>query len=414
MKVKFIAEDVATMKEISVEGIKRERRWIRVSIEEMKKLVILEDWTEVNPREQNLKAKPAKGMEITLNEDGRGVFHLLNKGISISALSCSVKNIKDKKEVVLELSDKNEHGILDGCHTFKVIKKSLEDAKVLDSQQVTLEVMSGVEDILFDLARTRNTNTQVKEKSLANLEGKFGFLKDALKNTPYIDDIAWVENDKGNISINYIIQVLTAFNNSLGDKSMLKTYSGAGSCETHYIKEFDKHKDNQKDNIYYKLTPLYPDIFELIDHIMVEFPIVYNKNGYDSERGNFGRLKGIVCKSDHFKLLFTPGEKRVGYKIPNAMYFPILAAMRQLYRENEEGMFEWIVNPIHAFDSLSEKLITKIMGYYFDKQGFVNEMGKTLGLWIDTYEIVNAYLKDYLKELEIIDLRKRIAEIENK
>lgn len=55
-----------------------------------------------------------------------------------------------------------------------------------------LEVFTGVEDILFDLARSRNRSTQVKEKSLANLEGKFDFIKESLKNEEFFYDIAWV------------------------------------------------------------------------------------------------------------------------------------------------------------------------------------------------------------------------------
>lgn len=419
MKITFIADDVAIMEEKNEDGVLRVRRWIKVQIKELKKAFILTDWTEVNPREQNLKSKPAKAMRKTLNEDDRDIFHFLNRGISISASSCSVKNIKDKKEVTIELIELNEHGIFDGGHTFKVIKEAIKKAEIYGEKHVMLEVFTGVEDILFDLARSRNTSTQVKEKSLANLEGKFDFVKDALKNEVFFSNIAWVENDKGNISINYIIQILTAFNKNLNHKSMPRTYSGSGSCETSYIREFDRNIDNnQKNNIFYKLIPLYSDIFKLVDHIQVSFPSIYNKHGYDAERGNFGGLKGIVYKQDYFELLFTANNKKTSYKIPNAMFFPILAGMRQIYKEDEDGMFKWIINPINVFDDLAEKLVTKIMGYYFDKKGFVNEMGKSLNLWIDTYEIISAYLNKYLdkteieaKDVEIEKLKRELARL---
>lgn len=351
-------------------------------------------------------------MRKTLNEDARDHFHLLNRGISISASRCSIKDIQDKKEVIIELEDMDSHGIFDGGHSFKVIEEAIIKSKIIGSKHVLLEVFTGVEDILFDLARSRNTSTQVKEKSLANLEGKFDFIKEGLKDECFFNNIAWVENDDGDISINYIIQVLTAFNKDLNHKSMPRTYSGSGSCETSYIKEFDKHiDDKQVDNVYYKLTPIYHDIFKLVDHVQVMFPIIYNKHGYESEKGNFGRLKGITYKQDYFSLLFTPGNKRTSYKIPNALFFPILAAMRQLYKE-EDGMYKWIVDPITAFDNLAEKLVIKVMGYYFDKQGFVNEMGKSLNLWIDTYDIVSSYLNEYLKELEIEELKRKLESLQ--
>ena len=414
LEINLIAEDVATMKEKTDDGITRVRRWIKINVEELQKAVDLVDWTEVNPREQNLKSKPAKEMKLTLNGDIRDIFHLLNRGISISALDCYVKNIKDKKEVTIILSNLNEHGVFDGGHSLKVLMDALEKSKILGLKHVMLEVFTGVEDILYDLARSRNTSTQVKEKSLANLEGKFDFVKDALSNECFFNNISWVENDEGDISINYIIQILTAFNKNLEHKSMPRTYSGAGSCETSYIREYDHNKDNLINNVYYKLTPLYSDIFKFVDHILVSLPAIYNKNGYESERGNFGKLRGITYNPDFFPLLFTPNNKRTSYKIPNALFFPILASMRQLYKEDENGMFEWIIDPITAFDAISEKLVTKVMGYYFEKNGYVNEMGKSLGLWIDTFELVNAYLNDYLKELEIEELRKKLAQLENK
>lgn len=408
----LIAEDVATMKEKTEEGFFRIRRWVKVNVEELQKALLLANWTEVNPRQQNLKSKPAKEMRLTLNGDERDIFHFLNRGISISALDCTVKDIKDKKEVTIVLRNVNEHGIFDGGHSFKVLMDALNNSKIIGSKHVMLEVFTGVEDILFDLARSRNTSTQVKEKSLANLEGKFDFVKDALKNECFYNNISWVENDDGDITISYIIQILTAFNSKLEHKSIPKTYSGAGSCETAYLREYNKNKDNMKNNIYYKLTPLYSDIFKFVDYVLVSLPQIYNKNGYESESGNFGKLRGITYNPDFYPLLFSPDNKRTSYKIPNPLFFPILAAMRQLYKEDENGMYEWIVDPKTVFDDISDKLVTKVMGYYFEKNRFVNEMGKSLGLWIDTYELVNAYLNDYLKKAEIEELKRKLASLE--
>lgn len=414
LTLKFLAEDVATMKEKSENGKTIIRRWIKINVDELKKSLDLENWTEVNPREQNLNSKPAKAMKLTLTGDKRDIFHLLNRGISISAAECSVKNIKDKKEVILILNNIEEHGIFDGGHSYKVLIENVNKAKVLGVKHVMLEVFTGVEEILTDLARSRNTSTQVKEKSLANLEGKFDFIKSTLCKQCFFNNISWVENDNGNISVNYIIQILTAFNKNLSDKSMPKTYSGAGACETAYIREFDLNiENNQLNNIYYKLTPLYTDIFELVDYILVKLPTIYNSNGYYSDKGRFGNLRGITFKQDFYPLLFTPGNVTSSYKIPNALFFPILGAMRQLYKEGKDGFFEWIIPPKKVFDELGPKLVQKVMGYYFDKQGIVNDMGKSLGLWTDTFEIVRAYLNEYLKDLEIEELKRKLACLKN-
>lgn len=412
IELTLIADDVSTMKETTDYGLMRVRRWVKVEVHELAKAVDLVNWTEVNPRQQNLKSKPAKDMRKTLIGDSRDIFHFLNRGISISALECSVKNIKDKKEVKIVLGNKNEYGAFDGVHSLKVLLECIENENILGTQHIMLEILTGVEDILYDLARSRNTSTQVKEKSLANLEGKFDFIKIALEQECFYDNISWVEYDEGDISINYLIQILTAFNKYLKHKSMKKTYSGAGSCETAYINEFDRNKDNIKNNVYYKLTPLYSDIFEFVDYVLVSIPVIYNKNGYETERGNFGKLRGISYKQGFYPLLFSPNNKRTNYKIPNALFFPILASMRQLYEEDENGMYKWIVEPKKVFDDIGDKLVTKVMGTYFEKGGFVNEVGKSLGLWIDTYELVNAYLKEYLNKLEIEKLKERLATLE--
>ena len=398
------------MKEKLDDGTPIVRRWIKINVNELAKSLNLDNWTEVNPREQNLKSKPAKAMKLTLTGDKRDIFHLLNRGISISASECSVKNIKDKKEVIIVLRDVEAHGIFDGGHSYKILIETVKNATVIGIKHVMLEVFTGVENILFDLARSRNTSTQVKEKSLANLEGKFDFMKRTLCNQCFFDNISWVENDSGDISVNYIIQILTAFNKNLTDKSMPKTYSSSGACETSYIREFDSNVDNnQLNNIYYKLTPLYDDIFRFVDYVLVKLPTIYNDNGYYADRGRFGSLRGITYKQDFFPLVFTPGNHTSSYKMPNALFFPILGAMRQLYKEGPDGFFEWIIDPITVFDDLGPKLVQKVMGYYFDKQGIVNDMGKSLGLWSDTYEIVRAYLQEYLKDLEIEELRKQLA-----
>lgn len=412
LELTFVAEDVTTMKETTEDGVIRTRRWVKINVEEFRKMTALSKWTDINPRVPDEKLKPARDMRSTLNGDDRDIFHHLNRGISISAANCTVINIKDKKKVTIRLSNKDEHGVFDGGHSMIVLMKALENNEILGLKHVMLEIFTGVEDILSELARARNTNTQVKERSLANLDGKFDFIKEALKDECFFNNISWVENADGDISVNFIIQILTAFNKNLEHKSMIKTYSGAGSCETTYIKEFDKNVGNIKNNLYYKLTPLYSDIFSFVDYVLVSLPEIYNKNGYESKRGMFGKLRGITYKSDHFPLLFSPNEQKTSYKIPNSLFFPIIGAMRQLYKEGEDGMYEWIVEPKVVFDAISTKLVTKVMGVYFDKNRNVNEVGKTLSVWIDTYELVNSYLNDYLKEQELKELRKRLAKVE--
>lgn len=396
MKIEFLADDVVTMKDTTEDGKNIIRRWIKCSVNIINYLIELVDWRDVNPRNVNPKCPPVKSMKNTLSLDYRDIFHLLNRGLCISAKKCSVENVKDKKRITLELTDKQVHGLYDGAHSFFTILESVNDNSIYGEKHMLIEVVTGVEDILTDLARARNTSSKVHEKSFSNLEGKFDFIKDSLKDEDFYNSISFKDND-GELNVTYLIQILTTFNNKLSDRTIKTAYSTSSRCEEIYIKEFNANLDNeQKENVYYKLSPLYKDIFKFVDYVNINMPIIYNRNGYAAERGIFGKLKGIVYKPDGINLFFT--EQTTNYKIPNSFIFPILAGMRCLYRENNDGMYEWIINPFKAFDDNSEFLITKVMGTYFDCGSSANELGKKLTLWTDCHKCIEDYLR--IKELE--------------
>jgi hypothetical protein len=86
-----------------------------------------------------------------------------------------------KDEITIVMSNLQTHGIVDGGHTYKVITGN--QAGVTEDRYVTLEIMTGVEDDFEAIAGARNTSVQVKEKSLAELEGKLDNIKAATDST---------------------------------------------------------------------------------------------------------------------------------------------------------------------------------------------------------------------------------------
>lgn len=83
------------------------------------------------------------------------------------------------------------HGNIDGGHTYKIICEHKQDKL---EQIVQFEVMTGVEDIIEALDRARNTSVQVDEKSLAELANKFDPIKDCIKSLPFLNRIAFKQN----------------------------------------------------------------------------------------------------------------------------------------------------------------------------------------------------------------------------
>ena len=68
-------------------------------------------------------------------------------------------------EVTIEFGDELFHGNIDGGHTYKIICEHQNEQPRID-QYVQFEIITGVEDIIEDLARARNTSVQVDEKSM--------------------------------------------------------------------------------------------------------------------------------------------------------------------------------------------------------------------------------------------------------
>src|SRR5512146_2721122 len=99
---------------------------------------------ETNPREQNLNSKVARKIrEGLLGEESGPMFHLLNRGLLLSAESVQYDN--QPEEITIVMSDSRTHGVVDGGHTYRIItgeKNSTPEARF-----VTLEIMTGVEDV---------------------------------------------------------------------------------------------------------------------------------------------------------------------------------------------------------------------------------------------------------------------------
>lgn len=138
-----------------------------------------------NPRDQKLTSGVATAIkESLLSNDG--YFHLKNRGIVLSAESVHYNN-KEKIATII-FSDELSHGNIDGGHTYKIVCEHKGENL---EQYVQFEVMTGVEDIIENLAEARNTSVQVDAKSMAELAEKFDPIKEGLEGMPFFKRIAF-------------------------------------------------------------------------------------------------------------------------------------------------------------------------------------------------------------------------------
>jgi len=106
---------------------------------------------ETNPRKQNLKTQVAKKIaEGLLGHESGQLFHLLNRGLLISADSVSFDN--KNNQLTLKLPNKEKHGLVDGGHTYKIILENKQNMAF--DQFITIEIMTGIEED-FQQSRAR-------------------------------------------------------------------------------------------------------------------------------------------------------------------------------------------------------------------------------------------------------------------
>lgn len=336
-----------------------------------------------NPREQKLNSQVAKAIEDSLCSNDRA-FHLKNRGIVLSAESVTYNN--QKEIVTIDFSDEQVHGNIDGGHTYKIVCEHKDENP---NQYVQFEVMTGVENIIEELARARNTSVQVDEKSMAELANKFDPIKEGLQGMPFYKRIAFKQNQlevdslSGKnlkmIDARDIVAIINMFEMEHGDQKMQPTqaYSSKSRMLQVYLEDPERYR---------RFTNIAPDIFDLFDTIETEFAEAYNSAG-----GRYGRKKysgykdnKIVCRSK-----FT--EQEMIYKVPDGLLYPVVGAFRTLVIYNEDtDKYEWYngVNPITVWNACKVSLVKKVMDFAGSIGDNPNAVGKDSNIWDLAYMTV--------------------------
>ncbi len=340
-----------------------------------------------NPREQKLTTAVPKKIKASLLDETNLDFYLLNRGLLLSVASVSYNN--SSNELTLEFSSEEYHGNVDGGHTYKIIKEN-RDQLDKGKQFVKIEIVKGVEDIFQRLAAARNTSTQVQDKSIAELEGRFDIIKDAIAGTPYSNDIFFKENEDGRIDVADILSILYMFNldlypNDNNTKFPTSSYCAKKKCIDTYIK-LHKECGDKIINPYVKMQPIVQDIFKLYDHIEKNMGKYYREQ---NPSGKYGLTKGVVpaktgkpCKTKFF-------ENDMDYQTPAGFIYPILGAFRALLKENPDtNKYEWTKNPVAVANLIGPDLVNTTVECSRNLGNNPQSVGKYTGNWKTLYQSV--------------------------
>lgn len=347
---------------------------------------------ETNPRQQNLNTTVAKKIkEGFFGIETGQLFHLLNRGLLISAEGVDFNN--KTNELTLLLSDKEKHGIVDGGHTFRIITGFRNEATL--PQYITLEIMTGIEDDFVDIAGARNTSVQVKDKSLAELEGKLDLIKRMVAREPFKADIAYVEFDPKPVDVLEIIALLTIFNNGIHGENghPVEAYAQKAATLKYYL-------DDEKRKHYEKLSPVAHEIFELHDYVKISMEDMCRRSRGKVRLGGrkeIGYKEGQRRWPLYFSAKDLDGQfKKMEYDIPRGFVYPILGALRYLIEDDPiGGAFRWRTDPIKFYDrdEVGPKLVDMTFDASYELGRNPNAVGKSRRHWESLYNSVKiAYL----------------------
>jgi hypothetical protein len=324
-----------------------------------------------NAREPKVRLRVYKDVaESLMDRDGvAGTFHLKNKGITVVA--DRVEKLDDDR---YKVTITEGQGILDGGHTYELLCLNLDNPETPEQQFVKWEIVTNVDPSWIpDLSRGLNTSVQVQPMSLDNLAGQFDWIKDELADEPYIEQIAWKENDPGEYDARDIVALLTCFDITRFPNGGSEHPVMAHDRKSRALKEFERRPDD-----YRKLRPLLKDILVLHDEVRYGSQQIWNTGSH-----KFGGLSYVEKKPSKFTAYFIDKEQE--YRLMNGALYPILAAFRWMVEEDKDaGVMRWrggFESVQQRWQELGEELLEMTYQTSAELRGNPNSLGKSRSLW---------------------------------
>jgi hypothetical protein len=357
----------------------------------------LTEWRKINVRDPKMNGAVPKAIRKTLDEDPAS-FLFKNRGLVITVKS--TKFDTESSKLTLNMENPDIHGLLDGGHSYKVIKAycsdvDREEIQTQDQAFVRLEVLEGFDgEQIRNIVDARNTSNQVKDQSLMELANSFDGIKKAIAGQPYANKVAYKEYEIMDgtdgktakpIDVRDIIALMTLFDKDhFGDNNHpVMAYSQKADC-------LKRYKDNRES--YEKILPLLKDILRLWDVIHRDMRSWYEESKAKQGQGaKFGRITGVTADRD-VSLDFL-GETSTDI-IPTAFKYPILAALRA-FVEEIDGHYRWGMDVENALINDLGMQLTEVLTANAIELRNPNKLGKSSSVWDQCYSKAQVwYLKN--------------------
>jgi hypothetical protein len=341
-----------------------------------------------NPREQRIDKGIYKEVTESLKNTDDLSFHLKNKGITI--LAHQVEYSTDKKIATILFGEKD--GIADGGHTYEILLAAQGEGTCPEGQYAKFEVITGVpQEMAVDITGGLNTAVQVDDASLMNLEGKFDWVKEALKREPYADQISYKQNEEGKFDIREILGLMTLFNVKKFPypQHPKEAYVSKAKCLDLYEADPDSFK---------MLMPILKDILYLHDYVH----IMSRRRRNEVEGGRTAGMTGVYAtkKRGDYEFIFMgnkEADRLSGGKLDAKLYdgalYPMLGAMRFLVEQKPgEKVYSWKFRSFNEvksfFDDVAPELVNTTYNTSLIYGRKPNPIGKDENHWDNTYKTV--------------------------
>jgi len=342
------------------------------------------------PTDKSLRSTLADDIRTTATE-ARGLFHLINAGIFILADSVDYNNDKGLLTFVVDTS--KGQGLYNGGHTLKIIEELVQNgfSQIEESgqrQYCNFDIQVGVEaKHLADIAEGRNSTVPLKQKTLADYQDKFDWVKEALKTKSYGDKIGYVESHDKPEDIERVICRLTAVNCLIYDKDNqpIVAYTSKKRCFELFIDEPDKYKP---------LATILPDVLEFYEHLVAKAREYYLEL---VPGGKFVQWEGAVKQLKRTTDILPITGEEVEYRVADGWLIPLLAAFRALVQV-KNGKAEWMVRPEVIYKRIGGRLIRILYETHTTLGKNPNAVGKYENVYRQLFAEVESELKSYLLE----------------
>ena len=280
----------------------------------------------------------------------------------------------------------------------EIITKAQSEENIPEDQYVDIQIRTGVDDDwITEISAGLNTGIAVKHHSIANLDGRYDWIKEEVSDQDYAERIAWRESDDGDYDVRDLLCILEAMNvidfeNHSGIHP-ISAYEARERVTKKFSDDAEKHKADPEKSDYRRLRPILKDALILYDYIRHDFRDVYNNAGL----GNAGALD-IMEQARSGKKYDFPFAKLLQseYRLTKGALFPIFAAFRNKVALNPEtGLAEWqggFESVLDLWKSTSIEVANQTKAAIKDYGRKPDVLGKSRGHWNNVHKTVEVHL----------------------